>query len=307
MKVTAPESESWKQSRLKDWALYSHNKGISEGLDAPNNKAIYESHKQWFIYGNLEPLLHCDGCEYYHLFPLNLWEGCPTESYREFLQIFRDYMMWNSEQGYSHWKEENIETRDGSFFKELKQMVGVSGGYLSPLIREGLFLDVYGKEPRAEIAFPFPLGVDGWVPATNINPADFAFSIKLTFKRYLFGDPEDHAGSLHARSMVDYFCEVLPEFDVDYFALEYHKKAYFNSRGEKISEHGQALLRGFLANLYGYLTEHYDWEREELPHHDIEAENKIRTVLESDRVPGEFKQLIDYIHEKKEKCVYPED
>ncbi len=306
MKVSIPVDTKWLIDRKREWLSYSQFSGYEIVKSDLKSIDQHDRFSQWFIYGDLSPIIESDDFISEHNIVSNLLSSCPASNYQEFLRFLGEYFLWLSNNQYFVWSSKFEGDADVKFFEILNTLILV-GSDLSCQVRSGLFKDLYGVGPESTVEFSRSLGNQQWTPKAACDPPGIMLSNINNITQYLFGEPDKHNGAKHTRGMIDYLSKTLPDFDIDLFSLNYVDDEIINERGRKIKTAGQMLFRRFVASMLGYLTDDFDPDRDELLHHDPEAEAVIRKVMESDQMPPEFHKLVDYIHKKKEKCIEPEE
>ena len=293
----------WIAQREKGWGI--HCAHLDVALDDEEEKPL----RDYYFNGDIDDLL-----ERYHYkgFSTVLFNS-PANNLADFQNIFIYY--WN-------WVFEDLETR--SFWKNAIPLrndvtmeeylvyvcleIGNWTAYQPAKPLAELFLWVFGDVYEPKRQFPISLGIEKWQPRLEFDPNILAIYLTRGLRSYLFSFKKGRCSYQKYKYLDKYFFSIFKYWDSDYYAKIFFEKNYKSDKNHKIDEDNQYILRWFIAGMEGVVTKReIKKNNREIPHNDIELENKIREGLKKLDLPQEYHDMVSFVHQYGERCLVAEE
>jgi len=290
MKVSIPNNKEWKEQREKRWEEVWVD---SYWVDSKEMEVVLEHLKAWYVNGDLKPLMTGpDNIEKQEALSLiSIMDLCPIVEVDEYVQFFKDYAFWLSEQKLDYWGLNKNERNNRFIDPFLNRYLNDHEDSNKEIYKH--MLKMFLPDENGVITFPFEIGSDLWKPQLKVALCDCAFDILNKLKRYLYGSERNYKFYSHV-SIALPIVRYLKDLDPEYFntkLIDEDSEIAIPPLPRKVVGVGQEVLREILGNLHGYSNS----PEEELHCNDIELEKELRTLLDSLSMPEKYYSLIEFI------------
>jgi len=301
MKIDVPKDQQWQQARLQRWEQVWKKSfvcfGVSKREERIENEII-EATKQWYLYGDLAPLMAFKGDpeKEHALELLDVIVMCPATDLTQYQTFFQAYALWCSEHKLSFWMQ-STQGNDACFISAFFALYSYENTDSTPEIYSHM-LGMLLPDENGVVTFGLQLGLDNWRPTHEFSLPDYAFDIFLALDRHLFNEEPSQIYS-HIVGAMPLIANIT-QLDLEYYGKELLPFKPRRSLPPPATRYpggaGQTILRRMVGHIHGYLDTS-GGEEGPLLHNDSVVESQLRALLESLPLPPQYFELVDFIKE----------